>query len=271
MDHIYVENVKKSKRIVVKIGSSSLTHKTGKLNLKRIASLVMTLSDLSNAGKEIILVTSGAVSAGAGKLGMKIPLEKIKDKKAAAAVGQADLMNIYNRFFGSYGVNIAQILLTRDIVENELRRKEVEETFSVLLKMGCVPIVNENDAVSSDELKFSGNDMLSAHVSKLCGADLVINLTAQNGLYDKNPSEHKDAKLIHLITELTPEVLAYGGGAGSSMGTGGFATKLQAACLLAKDNTPMVIANAKNPAILYDILEGVIAGSYFGKVESYGL
>ena len=260
-DHIYVESIKKSKRIVVKIGSSSLTHKTGKLNLKRIGSLVRTLSDLSNAGKEIILVTSGAVPAGAGKLGMKIPLDKIGDKKAAAAVGQADLMNIYNRFFSSYGVNIAQILLTRDVVESELRRKEAEETFSVLIKMGCVPIVNENDTVSSDELNFSGNDILSAYVSKLCGADLVINFSDQDGLYDKNPSEHKDAKLIHLVTELTPEVLAYAGGAGSLRGTGGFVTKLQAAQLLTRDNTPMVIANAKDPEILYDILDGIIAGT----------
>ena len=267
MDFIYVESVQKSKRIVVKIGSSSLTHQTGKLNLRRIGSLVRTLSDLSNAGKEIVLVTSGAVSAGAGKLGMELPLEKIGDRKAAAAVGQAELMDIYNRLFSSYGVNIAQILLTRDVVENELRRKEAEETFSVLIKMGCVPIVNENDAVSSDELKFSGNDMLSAHVSKLCGADLVINLSDQNGLYDKNPSEHSDAKLIHHVPEITPEVMAYGGGAGSSRGTGGFLTKLQAAQALARDNTPMVIANAHDPEILYDILEGKIAGTYIGKLK----
>ena len=264
MDFIYVESVQKSKRIVVKIGSSSLTHQTGKLNLRRIGSLVRTLSDLSNAGKEIVLVTSGAVSAGAGKLGMELPPEKIGDRKAAAAVGQAELMDIYNRLFSSYGVNIAQILLTRDVVENELRRKEAEETFSVLIKMGCVPIVNENDAVSSDELKFSGNDMLSAHVSKLCGADLVINLSDQNGLYDKNPSEHSDAKLIRHVPEITPEVMAYGGGAGSRRGTGGFLTKLQAAQALARDNTPMVIANAHDPEILYDILEGKIAGTYIG-------
>ena len=261
---IRVEAVKKSKRIVIKIGSSSLTHKTGRLNLKRIGSLVMTISDLSNAGKEIVLVSSGAVPAGAGKLGMKLPLGKIGDKKAAAAVGQAELMNIYNRFFSSFGKNIAQILLTRDVVENELRRKEAEETFSILIKMGCVPIVNENDTVSSDELKFSGNDVLAAYVSMLCGADLVINLSDQDGLYDKNPSEHKDAKLVHHVAELTPEIMAYAGGAGSSRGTGGFATKLQAAQMIARENTPMVIANSKDPGILYDILDGKIAGTYIG-------
>jgi len=265
LNYLYVESIKKIKRIVIKIGSSSLTHATGKLNLKRIESLVKTISDLSNAGKEIILVTSGAIPAGAGKLGMKIPLTKVEDKKAAAAVGQAELMNIYERFFSSFGIKIAQILLTRDVIENEVRRKNAEETFAVLLRMGCVPIVNENDTVSSDEIKFSGNDILSAYVSKLCKADLVINLTDRDGLYDKNPTDFKDAKLIRHVPEITPEVLSYGGGAGSSRGTGGFATKLQAAQMLAEDNTPMVLANAKNLEILYDILDGKIAGTYIGR------
>jgi len=259
---IYVSELKKSKRIVIKIGSSSLTYPTGKLNLKRIESLVKTISGLSNMGKEIILVSSGAVSAGTAKLGMKPPLAKIEDKKAAAAVGQAELMKIYDRFFSSFGVKIAQLLLSRDIIENEVSRKEAEETFSVLIKMGCVPIVNENDAVSTAELKFSGNDILAAYVSKLCKADLVINLTDRDGLYDKNPSEFKNAKLIHHVKEITPEVLAYAGGAGSSRGTGGYVTKLQAAQMISEDKTPMVIANAKTPEVLYDILDGKIAGTY---------
>jgi len=262
-DYIYVGDIKKSKRIVIKIGSSSLTHATGKLNLKRIESLVKTIADFSNMGKEIILVTSGAVSAGTGKLGMEIPLVKIEDKKAAAAVGQAELMNIYNRFFSSFGIKIAQLLLTRDIIENEVMRKEAEETFSVLIKMGCVPIVNENDAVSSDELKFSGNDILGAYVTKLCKADLMINLSDRDGLYDKNPAKFKNAKLIHHVKEITPEVLSYAGGAGSS-GTGGFVTKLQAAQMIWEDKKPTIIANAKNPEILYDILDGKIAGTYIG-------
>ena len=259
---IYVENIKKANRIVIKIGSSSLTHATRKLNLKRIESLVKTIADFSNMGKEIILVTSGAVSAGAAKLGMKTPLEKIGDKKAAAAVGQAELMNIYDRFFASYGIKVAQVLLTRDIIENEVRRKEAEETFSVLLKMGCVPIVNENDTVSSDELKFSGNDILAAYVSKLCRADLVINLSDRDGLYDKNPAQFKDAKLIAHVKEITPEILSYAGGAGSARGTGGMMTKLQAALMISDEGTPMIIANGTNPEIIYDILEGKIAGTY---------
>ncbi|MCL2775284.1 MAG: glutamate 5-kinase [Oscillospiraceae bacterium] len=262
-DYIYIEDIKKAKRIVIKIGSSSLTHSTGKLNLKKIEILVKTISDLSNAGKEIILVSSGAVSAGASKLGMKIPVEKIGDKKAAAAVGQAELMNIYDRFFLSFGIKIAQVLMTRDVIEDEIRRKEAEETFSVLINLGCVTIVNENDTVSSDELKFSGNDILSAYISKLCKADLLINFSDRDGLYDKNPAEFKDARLIRRVKEITPEILSYAGGAGSR-GTGGFITKLQAAQMISEDKIPMIIANAKDPEILYDILDGKIAGTYIG-------
>jgi len=262
---IYVGSIKQSKRIVIKIGSSSLTHATGKLNLRRIEGLAKTIADLTNMGKEIILVSSGAVSAGISKLGMKPPLIKIEDKKAAAAVGQAELMNIYNRFFSSFGIKIAQMLLTRDVIENGERRKDAEETFSVLIGMGCVTIVNENDPVSTDELKFSGNDILSAYVSKLCNADLLINLSDRDGLYDKNPAEFKNAKLVHYVKEITPEVLSYAGGAGSS-GTGGFVTKLQAAQMIFEDNRPMVIANCKTPEILYDILDGKIAGTYIGNI-----
>ena len=264
---IYVKDIKKSKRIVIKIGSATLTHTTGKLNLKRIESLVKTVSDFSNMGKEIILVSSGAVSAGTAKLGMKIPLLKLEDKKAAAAVGQAELMSIYDRFFSSFGIKIAQMLLTRDVIENDARRKNAEETFSVLMKMGCVLIINENDPVSIDELKFSGNDILAAYVSKLCRADLLINLSDRDGLYDKNPAEFKDAKLIRSVREVTPEILAYAGGAGIR-GTGGFITKLQAAQMIAEDKTPMIIANGKNPEILYDILDGKVAGTYISNKNS---
>ena len=264
---IYAENIKKSKRIVIKIGSATLTHATGKLNLKRIENLVKAIADFSNMGKEIILVSSGAVSAGSAKLAMKTPLTKIEDKKAAAAVGQAELMAIYDRFFSSFGIKIAQMLLTRDVIDNEIRRKNAEETLAVLINLGCVIIVNENDAVSSDELKFSGNDILAAYVSKLCKSDLLINLTDENGLYDKNPAKYKNAKLIHKVEKLTPEILAYAGGAGSARGTGGMVTKLQAAQMIAEDNTPMIIANGKNPDILYDILDGKIAGTYIGAGE----
>ena len=261
---ICVENIKKTKRIVIKIGSASLTHATGKLNIKRIENLVKAISDFSNMGKEIILVSSGAISAGAAKLGMCAPLSKIEDKKAAAAAGQAELMGIYDRFFSSFGIKIAQILLTRDVIDDEMRRQTAEKTFSVLISLGCVVIVNENDPISNDELKFSGNDILAAYVSNICGADLMINLTDRDGVYDKNPAKFKNAKLIHRIGELTPEILSYAGGAGAA-GTGGFVTKLEAAQMIAANNIPTVIANAKKPEILYDILlDGNIAGTYIG-------
>ncbi|MCL2098876.1 MAG: glutamate 5-kinase [Oscillospiraceae bacterium] len=259
---LYAENAKKAKRIIIKIGSAILTHPTGKINIKRIENLTKAAADLSNSGREIILVTSGAVSVGAAKLGMRLPLEKIEDKKAAAAVGQAELMSIYDRFFMSFGIKIAQILLTRDIIENSERRSQAEETLKALLDMSCVPIVNENDTVSSDEIKFSGNDILSAYVAKLCEAELLINLSDVDGLYNKNPAEHSDAELVREVREVTPEILAFAGGAGSSRGTGGMITKLKAALLVREQGIPMIIANGADPDILYDILDGRIFGTY---------
>ena len=258
--NLYVEKAKKAKRIIIKIGSAALTHATGKINIRRIENLAKAIADSANAGREIILVSSGAVSVGAAKLGMSMPLDKVADKKAAAAVGQAELMSIYDRFFMSFGIKIAQVLLTRDIVENKERRDQAEETLKALLGMGCVPIINENDTVSSDEIKFSGNDILSAYVAKLCGADLLINLSDINGLYNKNPAVHHDAELVREVQAVTPEILAYAGGAGSERGTGGMITKLQAAIMIR--DTPMIIANGTNPDILYDILDGIIAGTY---------
>ena len=258
-EHLYVENARNAKRVIIKIGSATLTHPTGKINIRRIENLTKAIADFTNAGREIILVSSGAVSVGAAKLGMDMPLEKIEDKKAAAAVGQAELMSIYGRFFMSFGVKIAQMLLTRDIMENAERRSQAEETLKVLISMGCVTIVNENDTVSTDELKFSGNDILSAYVARLCGADLLVNLSDIDGLYNKNPAAHDDAELVREVGEVTPEILAYAGGAGSVLGTGGMVTKLKAA-LMAR--TPMIIANGKDPDILYDILEGRVAGTY---------
>jgi len=251
-----------ARRIVIKIGSSTLTHATGKLNLRRLETLAKVIADFSNAGREVVLVSSGSISAGMAKLGLAPPLEKIGDKMAAAAVGQAELMNIYDRFFMQFGIKIAQILLTRDVIENDARRQNAEETFRVLINMGCLPIVNENDTVSSDEINFSANVILSASVAKPSKADLLVNLSDIDGLYSKNPAEHADAELIREVAGITPEILSYAGGAGSPRGTGGMATKLQAALLLREERTPMIIANGTNPEILYDILGGKIAGTY---------
>lgn len=259
----YLNNdfVKRAQRIIVKIGSSMLTYESGKLNLRRIETLVKVLSDISNSGREVILVSSGAVSAGAAILMDGTKLEKIEDKKAAAAVGQAELMNIYSRFFASYGKKVAQILLTRDVIDNDTRRKNAEETFSVLLRLKCIPIVNENDTVSSDEIKFSGNDILSAYVSVLCRADLLINLSDRNGLYNKNPAEFPDAEFVQRVEKIDDTILSYAGGAGTSRGTGGMIAKLQAAIIAAEHKIPMIIANGSNPEIIYDLCDGIIKGT----------
>ncbi|GHU37723.1 glutamate 5-kinase [Clostridia bacterium] len=260
-DFLHARYIADIKRIVIKIGSATLTHVTGRLNLRRIESLVKTIADIKNAGKEIVLVSSGAVSAGAGKLGMNLPLADLSVKRAASAVGQVELMSIYDRLFGQYGINVSQLLFTRDVVDIDARRILAEETINGLIGLDSLPVMNENDAVSSDELKFSGNDILSAYAVKLSRAGLLINLTDKDGLYDKNPSEHPDATLIREVDFVTPEVLSYAGGAGSDRGTGGMVTKLRAAEMIAEYKVPMIIASGRDPEILYDIVEGNIRGT----------
>lgn len=255
-----------AKRIILKIGSSTLSHTTGRLNIRRIETLVKVTADFYNSGREMIIVSSGAVSAGVAKLGLRSPLSKLADKKAAAAVGQAELMNIYERFFLPFGIKIAQLLFTRDVVDNEVRRANAVETLETLIKMGCIPIVNENDPVSSDELKFSGNDVLSSYVCMLTSADLVINLTDIDGLFDRNPMQHPDARLITYVDRVTDEVMAYAGGAVTDRGTGGMLTKLQAARMIEATKVPMIITNGKNPEILYDIMEGKVKGTYIANI-----
>ena len=197
-----------SRRLVIKVGSSTLTHATGALNLRRISALVKVLSDFKNAGKEIVLVSSGAVSAGVAKVGRDHP-ESIAEKQAMAAIGQSELMKLYDSLFSNYGHTVAQILLTRDVLDNPHRRELAENTFASLLAMGCVPIVNENDPVSTDELtKFGGNDILSAYVATVCHADVLINLSDVEGLYDKDPRNHPDAKLISRVDCLTAEMMS---------------------------------------------------------------
>ena len=250
-------------KIVVKVGSSTLTHSTGSLNLRRIELLVKTLSDLKNSGKQIILVSSGAVSAGIAKSGLGHRPYSLEEKQAMASIGQSELMKMYDRFFSDYGHTVAQILMTRDVVDMENRRVAAENTFRTLLSMGCVPIVNENDAVSTDELgQFGGNDILSAHVARLCGADLLINLSDIDGLFDKNPRTHTDAQLIERVDNIE-EYVSCAEGAGSEAGTGGMGAKLVAARMVTDIGIPMFITNGENPEVLYDILEGRARGTYF--------
>ena len=252
-----------SRRLVVKVGTSTLTHATGALNLRRIGALVRVLSDLRNAGREIVLVSSGAVSAGVAKVGASRP-STIAEKQAMAAIGQSELMRLYDQLFSLYGHTVAQILLTRDVLDNPTRRALAENTFESLLSMGCVPIVNENDPVSTDELtKFGGNDILSAYVSRVCHADVLINLSDVDGLYDKDPRKCPDAKLISRVDLLSDEVYASAGGAGTERGTGGMEAKLHAAALATEAGIPMYIMNGHDPDVLYRLLDGEAVGTYF--------
>lgn len=250
-------------RIVVKVGSSTLTYQTGKLNLRRIELLVKTLSDLKNAGKQIILVSSGAVSAGVAKAGLGHRPSSLEEKQAMASIGQSELMKIYDRFFSDYGHTVAQILMTRDVVDNPIRREAAQNTFNTLLSMGCIPIVNENDAVSTDELvKFGGNDILSAHVANLCYADLLLNLSDVSGLYDSDPRKNPDAKLIERVDDIDA-IISFAGGAGTDRGTGGMEAKLTAAKMVTENGIPMFIMNGEDPSILYELLDGGHVGTYF--------
>ncbi|MBQ8341080.1 MAG: glutamate 5-kinase [Clostridia bacterium] len=252
----------KFRRIVVKIGSSTLTHEVGHLNLRRIEALVKVLSDFKNAGREVILVSSGAVSAGVAKMNTRRPINTA-EKQAMAAVGQSELMKLYSRFFSDYGHTVAQILLTKDVIDNDARRRAAEDTFGTLLGLGCIPIVNENDSVSTEGLNFGGNDTLSAYVALVCHADLLINLSDIEGLYDKDPRRFADAKLISRVDGVDERILAMAGGAGTERGTGGMATKLQAARIVLEQGIPMFILNGQDPEILYRLMEGEHVGTYF--------
>lgn len=258
-----MNNFSKHKKIVIKIGSSTLTHSTGRLNLRRIELLVKTLSDLKNSGKDIILVSSGAVSAGIAKAGLGHRPYSLEEKQAMASIGQSELMKIYDRFFSDYGHTVAQILMTRDVVDMENRRIAAENTFNTLLSMGCVPIVNENDAVSTDELgQFGGNDILSAHVARLCHADLLVNLSDVDGLFDSDPRVNPDARLIGTVKDIS-QYINCAGDAGSEHGTGGMRAKLVAAQMVTSIGIPMLITNGENPEVLYDVMEGRARGTYF--------
>jgi len=250
-------------KIVVKIGSSTLTHEEGHLDLRRIEALVKTLSDFKNAGKQVVLVSSGAVSAGVAKIGLGRRPASTREKQAMAAVGQSELMKLYSRFFADYGHTVAQILLTRDVIDNPVRRAAAEDTFSTLLELGCVPIVNENDSISTEELNFGGNDTLSAYVALVCHADVLINLSDVDGLYDADPRRNPNARLIERVEGIDDSHLAMAGGAGTDRGTGGMATKLTAARIVLEGGIPMYILNGKDPTILYELLDGRRVGTYF--------
>ena len=253
-------DITKINRIVIKVGTSTLAHSTGRLNIRRVESLVKVLADIKNTGKEIILVTSGAIGVGAGVLGMKERPRETVAKQAAAAVGQSELMNVYGDEFGKYGHTVAQILLTKDVVDNEKSNVNAQNTFMKLLELGALPIVNENDTISTEEAEFGDNDNLSAVVALLAKAELLIILTDIDGVYSANPREVKDAHKIDVLDDIDA-MMKNAGGAGSSHGTGGMVTKLEAAKRARTGGIHTIITSGENPEDLYDLFEGKIAGT----------
>ena len=256
-------DIASKKRIVLKLGTSTLTHKTGKLNIRRMKKLVEILSDLHNAGKEIILVSSGAVGMGIGKLNLTKKPEDTPTKQAVAAVGQCELMHIYDDMFSKYSVTVAQLLLTKHILTNGLHN--VQNTLRRLLEMNVIPVVNENDTVAIDELelKIGENDSLAAMVATIAEADLLIILSDIDGLYSADPHSHPEAEVIPVVEEIDQHIIEIAGGAGSSLGTGGMATKINAAKIATEAGIDMVIMNGRTPEKLYDLFDNEDVGTVF--------
>ena len=258
------EYLKNKKRIVVKIGSSSLVHpETGCTDLNRIEKLVRVLSDLANSGKEVILVSSGAIPIGRKALGMTHRPEKKSEKQACAAVGQANLMMLYQKLFAEYQHIVAQVLLTKYTVLEEESRKNAENTFNELLGMGVIPIVNENDTVATDEIEFGDNDTLSAIVTALVNADLLILLSDIDGLYTDDPRTNPQARFIDTVESVSEEIASMGKGVGSDFGTGGMMTKISAARIASESGADMVIANSRDISVVSAIINGQRAGTLF--------
>ena len=263
------QRLQEAKRIVVKVGTSTRTHETGKLNLNRIDKLIREIADLKNQGKEMILVSSGAIAAGLGKLGLDKKPDSIPEKQAVAAIGQGVLMHIYEKLFAEYGQVMGQVLLTK---ENSVQHHQYIHSRNSLLAqlaMGAVPVINENDAVAVDEIKIGDNDNLSAMVATLVDADALIILSDIEGLYTANPATHPEAELISEIPEITPQVESIAGGAGSKLGTGGMMTKIQAAQIAMSAGVTMVIASGSREGVLREVLTGQNIGTVFPARESH--
>ena len=252
-----------SMRIVIKIGTSTLAHPTGHLNIRLVEHLCKVVSDIKNAGHEVILVSSGAIGMGVGKLGLLTRPKDIPTKQAAAAVGQCELMYTYDKLFSEYNHTVAQLLITGADVENHTRHKNFRNTLSRLLELGALPIINENDTVATEEIVIGDNDTLAAIVAQSVGADLLVLLSDIDGLYTADPHKDPNATLISYIPAITDDILALGGGSASSQGTGGMATKLRAAQICMASGCSMVITNGIRPDDLYDILEDKSVGTRF--------
>ncbi len=258
------ENLKAARRIVIKVGTSTLAHaESGKLNLYRIEHLIREIADLHNAGKEIIFVSSGAIAAGMNKLGIKIKPQTIPENQALAAIGQGVLMHIYEKFFAEYGQTIGQVLLTGDNANDEHARENSRNSLQTILDMGAIPVVNENDAVAVDEIKIGDNDNLSAIVAAMVGAEVLIILSDIDGLYTANPLVDKSARLIDEVPTIDAEIERIAGGAGTKLGTGGMFTKIQAAKFATAHGVTMLIINGATNGNLRRTLSGEAVGTIF--------
>lgn len=249
-------------RIVVKIGTSTLAHPGGRLNIRHTEALVKVWSDIKNAGHELIIVSSGATGLGVGKLQISRPKDMVT-KQAAAAVGQCELMYTYDKLFAEYSHTVAQLLVTWEDFDHPHRLNNLQNTLERLIQLGAVPVINENDPISTEEYSLGDNDRLGALIAKYTHADLLVLLSDINGLYTANPHTHPEARLLPLVERITPEILALADGVGSSLGTGGMSTKLRAAQLVTELGADMVIANGSHPELLYDIAEGRSVGTRF--------
>ena len=266
MDEKIKKELRAAKRIVVKVGTSTLTYDTGKMNLKRMDRLAMVLSDLHNQGKEIVLVSSGAIGIAMGKLGLSERPGDIRKKQAIAAVGQCELMFLYDKLFSEYNNTVAQILLTKDDIAIPRRKRHTQNTVNALLEMGIIPIVNENDTVSIDELEgknFGDNDMLSAIVAKLIGAASLVILTDIAGLYDRDPRKTPDAERLEVVEKITAEIEEMAGGSGSNRGTGGMATKIMASKYATNAGINCFVIGGDDPKRIYDVIDGKSVGTLF--------
>ena len=257
-------------KAVVKVGTSTLAHATGRLNIRRIEGLCKVLSDLKNAGHEIILVSSGAIGMGVGKLCLPGRPADMPTKQAAAAVGQCELMYTYDKLFSEYSHTVAQILITSEDLADAVRRQNLHNTLDRLLQLGALPIVNENDTVSTAEIAVGDNDTLAARLCESLGAELLVILSDIDGLYTADPHKDPAARLIGWVDAITPDIEALAGGAGSGLGTGGMATKLRAGRIVTAAGADMVIANGREPEVLYTVFEGKAAGTRFAAQRGAG-
>ena len=255
-----------AKRIVVKVGTSTLTYESGKPNIRRMESLARVLADLHHSGKEIVLVSSGALGVGLGKLGISERPTDVPKRQALAAVGQCELMFLYDKLFSEYTSTVAQVLLTPDVIDEDLRKNNVINTLNTLIEMGIIPVVNENDTVSTAEIagaNFGDNDRLSAIVARLIDADMLVLLTDIDGLHDRDPRNDPEAVRIPVVLNIDKNVMALAGGTGSLRGTGGMITKLHAAEYACSAGIDTYILNGESPSILYDLLDGKTVGTHF--------